>query len=214
MALITKWTNVQVAVQSALATAKTITAITKASPGVVSSTAHGYANGDYILLAIQGMSQLNNRVMRVSAVATDSFSLEGEDTTLYDTFATGTAQKITYGTTMATVTGLSSSGGDFDFVDTTTIHDSVKTQIPGLASPASYNLDNFWDVSDAALIALKRASDNQATLAMRFRFANGQTVTFMGYVGATLLPGGTAQQLVTTPVVLTMFGRPTVFATA
>lgn len=213
MALITKWSNVQVAVQSALASAKTITAITQASPGVVSSTAHGYTNGDYVLLTVQGMSQLNNRVMRVSASATDSFALEAEDTTLYTAFSSGTAQKITYGTTMATVTGLSASGGDFDFIDTTTIHDTVKTQIPGLPSPATYNLDNFWDVSDAALIALKTASDNQSTLAMRFAFANGQKVAFMGYVGATLLPGGTAQQLVTTPVVLTMFGRPKTFST-
>lgn len=212
-ATISKWSNVQVAVQSALASAKTITAITKASPGVASSTAHGYSNGDFVLLTVQGMTQVANRVFRVSAVAADTFALEGEDTTLYDTFASGTAQKITFGTTMATVTGLSASGGDFDFIDTTTIHDLVKTQIPGLASPATYNLTNFWDVSDAALIALKIASDNQATRALKFAFANGQKVAFMGYVGCTLLPGGSAQQLVTTPVVLTMFGRPTTYAT-
>ena len=36
MAVITKWANVAVSVQSALAATKTITAITKASTGVVS----------------------------------------------------------------------------------------------------------------------------------------------------------------------------------
>ena len=65
MAIITKWSNVAVSVQSAIAATKTITAITKASPGVVSSTAHGYSNGDYVLLTISGMYQLNYRVMRV-----------------------------------------------------------------------------------------------------------------------------------------------------
>lgn len=213
MAIITKWSNVQVAVQSAIAATKTITAISKANPGVVSSTAHGYANGEYVLLTVQGMSQVNNRVFRVSGTAANAFNLEGEDTTLFDTFSSGTAQLITFGTTMATVTGLTASGGDFDFIDTTTIHDTVRTQIPGLPSPATYSLENFWDVSDAALIALKQASDNQSTRAMRFGFANGQKVTFTGYVGATLLPGGNAQELVTTPVVLTMHGRPTTYPT-
>ena len=38
------WTNVQVAMQTVLAPAKTITAITKANPAVATSTAHGYTN--------------------------------------------------------------------------------------------------------------------------------------------------------------------------
>jgi hypothetical protein len=46
------WSNVGIAIQSALAAAKTITAITKANPGVASSTTHGYSNGDYVLLTI------------------------------------------------------------------------------------------------------------------------------------------------------------------
>jgi hypothetical protein len=152
MAIITKWSNVAVSVQSAIAATKTITAITKASPGVVSSTAHGYSNGDYVLLTISGMYQLNYRVMRVSAVATDSFSLEGEDTTNYSTFVSGTAQKITFGTTLATLTNINASGGDFDFIDTTTIHDSIKTQIPGLANPSTYSFE-LLDLSDTGLIA-------------------------------------------------------------
>ena len=45
--------------ESAIAAAKTITAITKAAPGVFSSTAHGFANGDLILLEIQGMVELH-----------------------------------------------------------------------------------------------------------------------------------------------------------
>ena len=43
------WSKVAVAVQTALASAKTITAITKANPGVATSVAHGYADGDILL---------------------------------------------------------------------------------------------------------------------------------------------------------------------
>jgi hypothetical protein len=209
---VSKWSNVAVAVQSALAAAKTITAITKASEGVVSSTAHGYSNGDYVLLTVQGMYQLDRVVARVSSVAADSFRLEGIDTTLYETFTSGTAEKITFGTSLTSATSINASGGDFDFIDTTTIHDNVKKQIPGLPSPGTFTMDLFWDLSDAALIALKAASDNQLQRAVRFTFANGQKVVFIGYVGASGLPTGGAQEVVKTSVVITMFGKPQVYA--
>lgn len=213
MANITKWSNVAVAVQSTLGAALTITGITKANPGVVTSTAHGLANGDYVTISAQGMYQLDGRVFRVSGVAANTFNLEGEDTTNYDTFTSGSAYKITYGTSMTTATGLTASGGDFDFKDTTTIHTNVKTQIPGAANPATYTFESIWDAADAGLVALKAASDNQAQRAIRFTFANGQKVVFNGYVGYAGLPIGNAQDIVKTSVVITMYGRPTIYAT-
>lgn len=212
MAVITKWANVAVSVQSALAATKTITAITNASTGVVSSTAHGYSNGDYVLILAQGMYQVNYRVFRVSAVAADSFSLEGEDTTNYGTFVSGTAQKITFGTSLATLTSINASGGDFDFIDTTTIHDNIKTQVPGLPNPSNYTFDSFWDPSDAGLVALKSASDSQAQRAILFSFANGQKFTFNAYVGCSLSPTGSAQDLIKTTVVFTALGGPKAYS--
>lgn len=206
------WSNVQVAMQSTLASAKTVTAITKANPGVATSTAHGYSNGTYLLADVTGMTEIDGRVFRTAGVATDTFQLEGENTTSYGTFAAGTTQAITFGTTLGTVKGLSASGGDYNFIDTTTIHDKVATQIPGLASPISYSFENIWDVSDAGLVALKSASDTKAQRAFKFTFADGQIMVFNGYVGATLLPGGNAQDLVTTSVVITMFGAPTYYS--
>ena len=218
MPTVSKWSNVAVALQSALGVAKTITSITKGSPStspqpLVSSTAHGFVTGDYILMAVQGMYQLDTRVFRVSNAAANSYELEGEDTSLYDTFSSGNAQLITFGTSMTTATGLTAAGGDFDFIDITTIHDNIRKQIPGLASAASYTFENIWDPSDAALIAMKLASDNQAQRAVRFTFAGGQKVVFNGYIGATLLPTGTAQDKVITSAVVTMFGRPTIYST-
>jgi hypothetical protein len=211
---VSQWAGVGVAVQSALGTARTITAISKASPGVVTSTAHGFANGDYVLLTISGgMNQVDGRVFRVAASAANTFNLEGEDTTNYDNFTSGTAQMITFGTTISTLTTVNASGGDFDFTDTTTIHSLVKTQIPGQASPSVFSFDSIWDVADAGLIALKAASDNKAQRAVRFTFANGQKFAFNGYVGTSLSPTGQAGDKVTTPVTLTAYGRPTVYAT-
>ena len=213
MATATVWKNVAVAMQSALAAAKTITAITKASPGVVTSTAHGFSNGDYVFLSVSGMYQLNDKVVRVANQAANTFELEGVDTTLFDTFSSGTAEKITFGASITTATNITSSGGNFDFIDATTIHGNSKSQLPGLPEATTFNMDHIWDVADAGLLALKTASDNQAKRAFKFTFGSGgKIMTFSGYVGAALLPGGSAQQLVTTPSVITMNGTPTYYA--
>lgn len=213
MATATVWKNVAVAMQSALAAAKTITAITKASPGVATSASHGYSNGDFVFLTVSGMYQVNGKVVRVASVATDTFQLEGVDTTLFDTFSSGTAEKITFGTSITTATTINASVGNFEFIDATTIHGNAKSHLPGLPEAATFNMDHIWDVSDSGLLAMKTASDSQAKRAFKFTFGTGgKIMSFAGYVGANLLPGGSAQQLVTTPTVITMDGTPTYYA--
>ena len=212
------WSSVAVAMQSALATAVVITGITKASPGVVSYTDAGGSdptNGNYVVMVnIQGMNQVNNRVFRVANVSagSDTFELEGENTSSYDTFTSGSFQVITFGTTLATARGLTASGGDYDYIDTTTIHDQVRTQIPGLPAPLAYSLENIWDVADGGLVAMNTAAKLKAQRAFRFTFSSGQIMVFNGYVGASLAPVGNAQDLVTTPATITMFGLPTYYS--
>lgn len=213
MATARLWKNVAVAMESARAAAKTITAITNANPGVASSTAHGYSNGDIIVLEVQGMFQVDQRVVRVAGVTADSYQLEGIDTTNFDTFSSGSSYELTLGTSITTATGITAAGGDFSFIDTTTIHASQRSQVPGLPNAATFTMDNIWDVSDAGLIAMKTASDSQSKKAFVFTFGTGgQKMYFAGYVGASLLPGGSAQQLVTTPTVVTMEGFPSYYA--
>lgn len=207
------WKNVSVAMQSALAAAKTVSGISKANPGVVTSTAHGYANGDIVYLGVQGMHQLNEKVARVAGKTDDTFQLEGIDTTLFDDFASGTVAKVTLGNSISTATSISTSGGDFDFIDTTTIHANAKSQMPGLPNATTFQMDHIWDSADAGLLALKAASDNQGKRVFKFTFGTGgKVIYFAGYVGCSLLPGGTAQNLVTTSSVITMNGTPTYYA--
>ena len=213
MATPRKWSNVAVAMQSALAAADTITGITKANPAVVTAAGHGFSDGDYVLIKAQGMHQINYRVVRVDNKTTDTFECEGVDSTAFDTFTSGTAEAITFGTSITTATSITAGGGDFDFIDTTTIHDNVKTQIPGLANPSTFSMENIWDVSDAGLLAMKTAYEAQAQKCFKFTFGTGgQIAVFVGYVGANLLPGGQAQGLVTTPSVITMYGQPTYYS--
>jgi Phage tail tube protein, TTP len=207
------WSNVQIAVQSAIAASKTITGITKASPAVATSTAHGYANGDYVVLTVSGMFELDNRVVRVANVAANTFELEGVDATAYTTFTSGGAQVITFGTTLSNITDVNVSGGDFDQIDVTTIHDNVKKSIPGSASPINIGMTANWDPSDAGMVALKSASDARAQRAVRVTFSDATKWCFNGYIGATNAPTGSGQQKVTTPLTINVFGRTTTYLT-
>jgi hypothetical protein len=83
------------------ATDKVITAITQADPGVITSTAHGFSNGDEVFVdAIVGMTELNGRNYRVANVTTDTFTLKDLfgndiDTTGFTAYTSGgTATEI------------------------------------------------------------------------------------------------------------------------
>lgn len=82
-----------------LEAAKTITGITKANPGVVTSNAHGFANGDWLKMSVAGMSELHGRTVVVAGVTANTFQLKDVfgnniNTTAYTTFTSGTASRI------------------------------------------------------------------------------------------------------------------------
>jgi hypothetical protein len=60
-----------------LETAKTITGVTQASPGVVTSNAHGFSNGQGVYIdGVGGMTRLNKRYFVVANVTANTFTLQ------------------------------------------------------------------------------------------------------------------------------------------
>ena len=204
--------------ESAIATAKTISGITKAAPGVVSSTAHGFTNNDIVLLEVQGMVELNGRLFKVVNVAADTFQLAGVDgttgidTTLYNTFSSGTAKKVTLGTSITGVQEFTFSGGDIKTVDTTTVNDLVDTQIVVGAAAQAADLTMQWDPSSAAQQAMIAAFQTRANKGFKVMWPDGAFVLWYGTVGYTGAPGGGKQGVTTSPAKITMLGGLTVCA--
>lgn len=201
------WRGVQVSVESARAAAKTISGITKANPAVATSTAHGYSNGDYVYIEAQGMWQVDRRVVRVANKAADTFQLEAVDSTNFETFTSGSAYKLTMGTSLSVLTNVTGSGGDPEFADETTIHDTVRSQTPVLSTPLTFSMEAKWDPSDAGLAALKTLSDSLDSAAILFTFSTGAKFVFEGYIQAPLLPTGSFGELVKTPVTASVRGK-------
>ncbi len=80
---------------------KTITAITKANPAVVTSSSHGYSNGDFVIISgVVGMVQVNGRTFKVANQTTNTFELQDVDgnninSSDYQTYTSGgVANKI------------------------------------------------------------------------------------------------------------------------
>ncbi|MBV2206660.1 MAG: phage tail protein [Pseudomonas sp.] len=204
--------------ESAIASAKTISGITKAAPGVVSSTAHGFVNNDIVLLEVQGMVELNGRLFKVVNTAADSFQLAGVDgttgidTTLYNTFSSGTAKKVTLGTSITGVQEFTFSGGDIKTVDSTTVNDLVDTQIVVGAAAQAADLTMQWDPSSAAQQAMIAAFQTRANKGFKVMWPDGAFVLWYGTVGYTGAPGGGKQGVTTSPAKITMLGGLTVCA--
>lgn len=201
------WSGVTIAIQSALSSAQAMSAITKANPAVVTYVgADTFANGDYVYLSnVQGMFQLDQYVARVANVntAANTLELEGVDSAAFDTFSSGSIQQITFGTTLSGVTDWNVSGGEFEEIDITTIADLVRVIQLGVASSLKFTGTAQWDPSSTALQALKTATASKARRAIRITFADASKWVTTGFVGVSLVPTGSAQQLVTTPITIT-----------
>lgn len=213
MATINVWSKVAVAVQTLLGAAKTITAISKASPAVVTAT-HDYVIGDVILFKVSGMRQLDYAVKRVSAISTTvSFTLEGVDSTTFDTFSSGTCEKITFGANASTFQDITGSGGEAAPIPVSTIHDDQDIELPGNRTPLIYNFGSLWDPADPALLAMAGFDNTKTPGCVQLTFATGAKIFFAAYLSASLAPVGSAGAAVTTPVTFRLRGRLTTYGT-
>lgn len=74
----------------------TITSITKANPGVVTATAHGFSNGEVVeMIGVTGMTQVNGQFYVVANSTANTFTLLDQNdapvnTTSFGTFTAGT----------------------------------------------------------------------------------------------------------------------------
>lgn len=170
--------NTQVEVQASLDTAKTITAVTKANPGVATSTAHGFSNGDVVVISCAGMIQLNGVAARVANVTANTFELEGIDTTNFGTFTSGSCQEVLTWNTFDSITNVSLPNAAPAELDQTTIHDSALQTTFGLPGAPTGTMSGFFDPLDTAVANLRTATLNSQNRAFRMTFENGIKAVF------------------------------------
>lgn len=152
-------------IASTIASTKTTTVVTNAAEAVVTSAAHGYSNGDFVIIT-SGWGRLNRRAFRIKSVTTDTFVLEGAETssTTYYPPGTGvgTASKVSTFTQITTVMNPSSSGGDPKTVKYKFIESDVEFSINDGFSATDYSIELDADsIGGAGYTALKTLTDVQ-----------------------------------------------------
>lgn len=203
--------GVTLALATTYGSALTVSSATNANPTVLSSTAHGLANGDFVEVT-SGWSRANSRIFRVSGVAANTFSLEGFDTTSTTNFPSGSGvgsvRKITAFTQISQVLETTSSGGEAQFTTYSFLEDDYDRQLPTTTSAQSLSLSIADDQSLAGFIALRNASNTRAATGMRASLPNGSVILYNGIVSMDETPSFTKNQVMAVKASFSLQGKP------
>lgn len=164
-------------VASTIASEKTTTIVTNAAEAVVTCAGHGYSNGDIVIIE-SGWGRLNRRAFRIKTVLTDTFVLEGAETSNTTYFPSGTGvgtvSKVTAWTQITTVMNPASSGGDPKTVNYKFIESDVEYQINDGFTATSYTIELDADaIGGAGYTALKTLTDVQTDTILRIVTRSG-----------------------------------------
>ncbi|MDY0748504.1 phage tail tube protein [Paucibacter sp. R3-3] len=175
--------NVKVEVSKTEGAAKTIAEVTNAKPAVASCVGHGLAAKSCgYFRNVVGMVKLEGQAVRIASVTTDSFTIEGLDTTTWGDFTAGEFVPITAWSTLAEATSYQIPDGTADQLDTTTLLDDDKQTKNGQANArtVTYAVIAQQTNSEAGDI-VEAAAANQAYLVQRITFnETGATRIFRG----------------------------------
>lgn len=204
--------GIRLYMQSAIGATQAITGITKASPAVITYAGADPTNGNYAaLFDMQGMTEFNDALVKVSAVdgTGNTFAAEDQNSTGYGTFVSGNMAIVTLGTEIQVATGFSMSGGEQQFAEYGLLWDSVMRKFPTSQSGAQVDLPCIWDPADVGMIAIRQAADTKQKTAFKIVTADSLEILFYGYVGASGLPkADNINSIMTTNVTITLATKP------
>ena len=164
-------------VATAFSVVKTVSAVSNAAEAVVTSTAHGFSNGDIIEMT-SGWGRLNLRAFRAKSVTADTFTLEGADTTNTSFYPSGTgagsARKVLTFQQITTVMNPSASGGEPKNVTYKFVESDIEFNINDGFTATSYAMDLDADsIGTAGYTALKNLTEVQSNTILRVQTRSG-----------------------------------------
>lgn len=167
-------------IASAFSSPIATTVVTNATNAVVTAAAHGYANGDFVEIT-SGWGRLNGRVFRISGVATNTFTLDGADTSSTTFYPTGnglgTVRKINTFTQIIQQFNPQTQGGEPRQVNYRYTDSDVDYQINDGFTAVSYSLELDADSnSTAGYTALRTLTESQAPTCFRMVLPAGGQV--------------------------------------
>ena len=197
---------------SAYGSALTVTTATNANPCVMTSTAHGLANGDYVVVT-SGWTRTTDRVFRVANVTANTFELEGHDTSSTSTFTagsgTGSVKKVTTWTQISQVLNITSQGGEQQYATYQPLEGDREVRIPTIKSGGGLDMEVGDDPTLAGFVAAAAANDDRVARAVRITAANSSKSLFYSYISADKVPQMNVNQVMTARISLSHLNEAT-----
>lgn len=195
------------AVSGSAGTAKNITAISLGFPTILTSAAHGFANGDILTLAgLTGADAgvLNGQTVVIKNITANTFAVD-VDTTGKTITAAGTATPVTW-TSIGNLTSFKGFDGQANEIDKTNLSSDAKEFMLGLQDFGHFTFDVDKDFTDPGQLACDAAKRAGSLKQFKLTLPNAKTATFSGYVKNSPLDGGVDQILKTTGVSIRITG--------
>jgi hypothetical protein len=201
-----------VAIASGYGSAITVSAITNASPAVVTtSTAHGLATGDFVEVT-SGWSRLDQKVCRVTQVTSTTISLDNIDTSLTSIFPAGggigSIRKVTGYTQLSQILSSSSSGGEQQFATYQFLESDSEKRIPTTKSAAGLTFSVADDPTQAGYILASAANDDRLKRAIKVTLASGSIISYNAYVSVNKTPSLTVNEVMAVEATLSLLAEP------
>lgn len=192
------------------AAAKTVSAITNAQPAVANSTAHGYVNGDEILLT-SGWEDATDTVFRVAQLTADTFRIEGLNTINTNFYPTGSgageARKVSTWVEIPQVLGISTSGGDARFTTISPLAKRNDINVPTGFNAMSINVTLGHDPANANYQTMLDISRTLEKVAFKMVLSGGAVAYGYGYMSISEAPQLNRNQANQVNAAITLLGR-------
>ena len=200
-----------IAIGTAYGSPITVTAISNAATAVATANGHGLAEGD-IVVVNSGWSRLNGKTVRVGTVTTNTFQLEGIDTTsttLYPSGAgTGSVREVTTFTQIAQILETATNGGEQQFLEFQFLEADSQTRIPTFKNAAGLTLQIADDPSLAGYQGLEEANDDREARALRITLANSSIILYNAYCSVNKPPSLTVNELMAVEATFSFLNEP------
>ena len=186
------------AIATVYSAAKPVTILSNANPAVATSTAHGLANGDIVVVS-SGWNKLQDRAVRVSGVTANTFNLEGIDTTNTTSYppggGVGSVKLASTFVQIPQILGTATEGGEQQFTTYQFLENDFETRIPTKKSAKGLTLTIGDDPSLPGYIEMAKANEDRVQRVVRFSLPGGSSILYNGYVTVDETPSTTQDEI-------------------
>lgn len=195
-----------------LGAAKPFSAISNASPPVLTAAAHGLADGDVVVVT-SSWAKLNGKIARVVDSDVSDFALDGVDTTKVKNYpagsGAGSVRAASGWTQIAMITEPSASGGEQQFAQVGFLEDDDDRQIPTTKSASSLTLPVADDPTQTYVPLVEAADEDREPRVVRANLPGGSVLYYYVYVSITSTPTMSRNNIMMRTITLSFAARPT-----